>query len=1114
LIWARIHRYAAVVLCCALVQAPAIAQESEEEARERSTLTALIEDNLSGADREVRIDGFRGALSSSASFERLTISDAQGVWLTLTEGQLIWTRSALLRGRLEVDSLSVARIELPRMPVGGDELPSATAKPFSLPELPVSISIGELRADEVVLGAPLFGRAAEVRLLGAAQLANGEGSAELSIIRIDGEEGALSLEGSYDNVSEVLDLDLELSEGADGILANLIGLPGKPSLALTAKGTAPLSDYRAQITLETEGQERLSGEISLANVVEDPSTALPQAPDPKATTPQEELPLTKRFSLDISGDITPLFDPEYRSFFGPNVSLIANGERAPDGAIDIHALQLSAKALNISGALSLSPESIPRSFSLAVLMKAENGAPVLLPLSGTKAYVRSAQIGADYSAENGEEWQLDAALKGYARGAVLLDTGIVRATGSIGRALASDATTLLNAVSAQVGFDVLGFDHSDPKYQRAFGHDASGDISMLWRQGDPLEISALKFSSGDLSLEATAQIDGLDSGYETHGTANVTAGSLARFAPLLGQPGLRGAAEFALIGVGAPLGGQFDLQLSGTGNNLGIGIGPLDKIIAGRAKFAIDAERNEAGTTLRAAALETPAVEAFLDGAISAEAASIEFDATLDNLGRIAEGINGPASAKGNANRITDTSWQIALDATGPGGANGRVGGLVTMANGILLDLTAAGQAPLGLANNFLTDVSVQGNARYDLALKGSPALENLSGNIASQGARVSLPEYGTTFSDLNLFAQLGNARAQITASTSVTSGGRIQASGPIGLTAPYESDLSVNLQNVVIVDPDLYSTSLTGKLSLAGGLASGAQINGEISLGATEIKVPSSGISGAGSAPTVIHKGAPGAVLATNKRAGLDPASNAGKAGPSSSFGLNILLLAPNRVFIRGRGLDAELGGRLRITGTSDNIIPVGQFSLVRGRLNILGKRLDLKEGSLLARGSGIPTIRLVAETETEDAVVQIIVEGPADDIQVSFSSVPELPEDEVLARLLFGRALTQISPLQAAQMANAVATLAGTGGEGLIGRLRREFGLDDLDLTTTDEGKAAVRVGKYITEKVYTDVTIDRDGKSEINLNFDINDAFTAKGLLKSTGETGVGIYFEKDY
>jgi translocation and assembly module TamB len=118
------------------------------------------------------------------------------------------------------------------------------------------------------------------------------------------------------------------------------------------------------------------------------------------------------------------------------------------------------------------------------------------------------------------------------------------------------------------------------------------------------------------------------------------------------------------------------------------------------------------------------------------------------------------------------------------------------------------------------------------------------------------------------------------------------------------------------------------------------------------------------------------------------------------------------------------------------------------------------------------------------------------------------------VLARLLFGRALTQISPLQAAQMANAVATLAGTGGEGLIGRLRREFGLDDLDLTTTDEGKAAVRVGKYITEKVYTDVTIDRDGKSEINLNFDINDAFTAKGLLKSTGETGVGIYFEKDY
>lgn len=1101
-------------MCAALVLTPVFAQESAEEARERSALTALIEDNLSGADREVRIDGFRGALSSSASFETLTISDAQGIWLTLTDGQLVWTRSALLRGRLVIDSLSVAHIDLPRMPMSGGTLPSAAAAPFSLPELPVSISIGELRADVVMLGAPVLGSAAKVRLLGAAQLADGEGSAALSIERIDEKAGVISLDGRFDNESNVLRLDLALSEGANGILANLIGLPGTPSVTFTAKGIAPLSDFQAQITLETEGQERLSGEIRVANAAPDSSGALPNALEPNAPAPLEKQAPAKQFSLDISGDITPLFDPEYRSFFGAKVSLFARGQRNPNGAIDLDELRLDAKALHLSGALSLAPDWLPKSFALSARMQAEDGQPVLLPFSGPKAYVDRAQIDAVFSEARGEEWTLDAALIGYKRAAVTINTSILQATGTIIQAEANNTPSFVNFISAQIGVDVLGFAHSDPKFQRAFGQDASGDITAIWRKGAPLEINALTFKSGDLTLDARAQIGGLESGYAMAGDAEISASSLARFAPLMGQKGMRGSADFSLTGKGAPLSGQFDLQLEGKGENLGLGIASLDNLIAGRATFVLDAKRDETGTILRRASLETPATKALLDGKITAQSAALNFETSIDNIGRIADGINGPASAKGNAIRTSETAWKIALDATGPGGANGRVGGIVNVADGLLFDLAVAGQAPLGLANNFLTDVNIQGDARYDLALKGRPALENLSGSITSQGARVSLPDFGTTLSGLRFSAQLSNGRAQITSSTNVTSGGQIQASGPIALSAPYIADLSVKFQNVVIIDPELYNTNLSGALTLAGGLASGANITGEITLGATEIKVPSSGISGAGSAPTVIHKNAPAAVLTTNKRAGLDPASAAKKAGPSTSFGLNILLRAPNRVFVRGRGLDAELGGQLRITGRSDDIIPVGQFSLVRGRLNILGKRLDLKEGSMVARGSGTPTIRLVAETETDDAVVQIIVEGPADDIQVSFSSVPELPEDEVLARLLFGRSLTQISPLQAAQMANAVATLAGTGGEGLIGRLRREFGLDDLDLTTTDEGKAAVRVGKYITEKVYTDVTIDSDGKSEINLNVDINDAFTAKGLLKSTGETGVGIYFEKDY
>ena len=126
----------------------------------------------------------------------------------------------------------------------------------------------------------------------------------------------------------------------------------------------------------------------------------------------------------------------------------------------------------------------------------------------------------------------------------------------------------------------------------------------------------------------------------------------------------------------------------------------------------------------------------------------------------------------------------------------------------------------------------------------------------------------------------------------------------------------------------------------------------------------------------------------------------------------------------------------------------------------------------------------------------------------------MPDLPQEEVLARLLFGRGLNNISALQAAQLAQAVAVLAGRGGEGVISKLRKSFGLDDLDLATADDGTTALKAGKYISENIYTEVEIDQTGTSTINLNLDLRPGVTVKGRVGADGETGVGVFIEKDY
>jgi translocation and assembly module TamB len=174
----------------------------------------------------------------------------------------------------------------------------------------------------------------------------------------------------------------------------------------------------------------------------------------------------------------------------------------------------------------------------------------------------------------------------------------------------------------------------------------------------------------------------------------------------------------------------------------------------------------------------------------------------------------------------------------------------------------------------------------------------------------------------------------------------------------------------------------------------------------------------------------------------------------------------------------------------------------------------LVLSQADLVMEGSLVPWITVAASTGGDGITSTVTVEGPADNPEVRFTSSPDLPQEEVLAQLLFGRGLDTISALQAAQLANAVAVLAGRGGVGLVGNLRRSFGLDDLDVTTAEDGSAALKAGKYISENVYTEIEVDQDGKSQINLNLDLREGVTVKGRVDADGQTGIGVFLERDY
>ncbi len=1168
----------------ALVHAPAFAQTEEAD---RDYLTAFLEDNLSGAGRQVTISGFSGALSSRAMIERLTIADDDGIWLTITGVTLDWSRSSLLSGALEVSELSAETIVMERVPYAGEaSMPSPEASGFSLPDLPVSISIDSIAAAEITLGEAVLGQAITGSLAANMQLADGTGSATLDLIRSDaGPEGQITLDASYDNATGQLAVDLNATEGEGGIVAEVLDLPGAPSATLTLLGAGPIDNFAADIRLATGGEDRLAGTITLTGGAV----------------------AGYRLQAEVAGNLAPLLAPDMVEFFGTDIGLVLDATRSAIGAVTLDQFDLRARSLTLAGQGRIAADGLPEMIAVSGTLASPDGAPLLLPFADTETRIDSGTFSLSLNDTGDAGWKGALSVLGLARADIAVDTLELSGSGRIGRTPAG------NSVGGTLTLLADGLAPSEPGLAAALGQALTGGLRFHFLEDSgAVSLSDLRLAGEDFSASGNLRIGGLESGFLTTGKVEVVAEDLSRFSALAGRP-LAGRGTVRLDGSVGGLSGFLDGIAEVDGQGLSVGIKPVDDLLAGESSVVLSILRNEEGTTLRALDVTAGPLTAVGSGTITSAGASLtgditltdmaalgpgyggsailnaQFDGTpaegritlsgaasslqvgnaqanrllagasdlsaemtlvdgvlritdarlanpqltitatgevsdtlrtvavearLANLGLLIPDLQGPLTLTGDATEETD-GYNLDLAIRGPGQIDGRVDGRIARDFGSA-DLAINGTGQAGLANIFLTPRSLDGPLRYDLRLNGPLRLTSLSGRVTLANGRLSDPNLGFALQGIEAMVDLQGGQARVSATSGLSSGGRLRVDGPINLNQPLAADLSISLDGLRLFDPNLYEAVINGSLAVNGPLSGGAVISGALSVASAEVRVPESGFDTAGALLNLVHVNEPADVRGTRDRAGLlDGGSASGRAAGDggAAFGLDLTVSAP-RIFLRGRGIDAELGGQLRLLGTTAAIVPSGSFSLIRGRLDILGKRLVLSEADLTLEGSFVPTLQIAASTESDGVISSVRIAGPANEPVVSFTSNPDLPQEEVLARLLFGRALDTISPLQAAQLANAVAVLAGRGGEGLVNRLRRGFGLDDLDVATADDGSTALTAGKYIAENVYTEVEIEQGGKTSVNLNLDLRKGVTVKAGVDGDGETGIGIFIENDY
>jgi translocation and assembly module TamB len=594
------------------------AQDGESEAEVRSRFTQFVENQLSAENRRIRLSGIQGALSSEAVIGEISIADREGVWLRIVNANIDWNRSALLLGRLTIDRLAAERIDVIRRPVPAEGAPPPEAGGgFALPELPVSVRLGALEVPQVNFGPTVFGLESSISLNGALTLIDGALNTNLDVVRLDGPGGELSLELAYANETQVLDLDLAVSEPADGILANVLGIEGRPAVDLTLAGAGPLGDLSVELALDADGERIVTGVTTL-----------------------EQTAAGLQIDADVEGPVARLIAPAFRDFFGANSQLQLDALLRDEGGITVKALSLRTGSLDLQASAETTADSFLRRLVLDTTIANADGSPVVLPVAGGETTVRNARLSVNFGETASGAW--DGALS-----IADLVTGTFDAQ-TVNLALEGTATGIDQPADRSVSFSasgaVDGITARDPAVASALGERLDLDVSGAWAAGEPVELTRAVLSGAALRLALAGAIDA----YVFDGTIDLVAQSLSPFADLAGRP-LAGSIDLTAGGTVAPLSGGFDLTLSGSGNDLAIGTPAVDALLDSTVQLSGRLARTEAGFEAGDFTIANEQLSLTADGAYASDRADLMLDIALADLALITDQASGRLIITGSA---------------------------------------------------------------------------------------------------------------------------------------------------------------------------------------------------------------------------------------------------------------------------------------------------------------------------------------------------------------------------------------------------------------------------------------------------------------------------------
>lgn len=398
-------------------------------------------------------------------------------------------------------------------------------------------------------------------------------------------------------------------------------------------------------------------------------------------------------------------------------------------------------------------------------------------------------------------------------------------------------------------------------------------------------------------------------------------------------------------------------------------------------------------------------------------------------------------------------------------------------------------------------DVKIAADAR------GSINNPQINGALQTKNARLTSNISGTIINQLQTKGRFDGSRLRLLEiSGNTENGGSIAGNGYFDFTNSNAigMNLNINAKNALLINRDDVSARLTGSLSfLSNGV--GGTLSGDLVMNEGRYQLGQAN-------PEEILPNINVREINTRDDLPLSLVNN-------KPWQLNVDVKSNNRFDVSGLGIESEWSGDFKIGGRIDSPTIGGRADLVRGDYDFAGRVFNIARGSMVFDRNAPPNpqIDIVAEALLNGVDARIEVSGRSLAPNITFSSTPSLPQEELLARLLFGSSVLELAPAEAIQLSSALVGLQSGGGLDPINAIRKAVGLDRLRVVSANAATGqgtGIGVGKYIGRRTFVELITDGRGYSATQAEFQVTRWLAILSTISTIGEQGVNVRVSRDY